>query len=183
MNIFVLDENPRVAAELQCDKHVVKMATEYMQMLCTAHRVIDGDEYTDRTPKGRRIKRWRHFSDRKEQVLYKATHVNHPSNVWLRESTQHYNWFYQLWYWTAQEYQKRYGKEHATVHIAQQGVLSAPPTNCYDRGWVDPPQAMPVEYHNEDVVEAYKTFYRESKSRFAVWKDGTPDFMVTKQAA
>ena len=42
MNIFVLDQDPTQAAQLQCDKHVVKMIVESAQMLSTAHRVLDG---------------------------------------------------------------------------------------------------------------------------------------------
>jgi hypothetical protein len=49
MNIFYLDRNPKKAAHMHCDKHVVKMVLEYAQILSTAHRVIDGgDEYTHR---------------------------------------------------------------------------------------------------------------------------------------
>ena len=44
MNIFVLDKDPKVAAEEHCDKHVVKMIGESAQMLSTAHRILDGDE-------------------------------------------------------------------------------------------------------------------------------------------
>ena len=47
MNIFYLDKNPKVAAEMHCDKHVIKMVLEYAQILSTAHRVIDGDELGD----------------------------------------------------------------------------------------------------------------------------------------
>ena len=35
MNIFVLDEDPVVAATMSCDKHVVKMILETAQMLST----------------------------------------------------------------------------------------------------------------------------------------------------
>ena len=48
MNIFYLDRNPKVAAEMHCDKHVVKMILESAQMLCTAHRVLDSDLYADK---------------------------------------------------------------------------------------------------------------------------------------
>ena len=47
MNIFYLDRDPKIAAQLACDKHVVKMILESAQMLCTAHRVLDGDEPAD----------------------------------------------------------------------------------------------------------------------------------------
>ena len=49
MNIFMLDRDPRVAANMHCDKHVVKMILETAQLLCTAHRVLDGDQWADET--------------------------------------------------------------------------------------------------------------------------------------
>ena len=42
MNIFILNNDPVLAAQEQCDKHVVKMIVESGQMLSTAHRMIDG---------------------------------------------------------------------------------------------------------------------------------------------
>ena len=42
MNIFVLDKDPVVAAQMLCDKHVSKMIVESAQMLSTAHRLLDG---------------------------------------------------------------------------------------------------------------------------------------------
>ena len=35
MNIFVLDKDATAAAYYMCDKHIVKMPTETMQMFCT----------------------------------------------------------------------------------------------------------------------------------------------------
>ena len=49
MNIFYLDRDTKVAAEMHCDKHVVKMILESAQMMSTAHRVLDGDTYADKT--------------------------------------------------------------------------------------------------------------------------------------
>ena len=42
MNIFHLDNDPVKAAQMMCDKHVVKMIVEYAQLMSTAHRVLDG---------------------------------------------------------------------------------------------------------------------------------------------
>ncbi len=67
MNIFYLDPDPVLAAQQQCDKHVVKMIVESAQMLSTAHRLLDG----------RKIgKVWVH--PHADDVLYKASHINHP---------------------------------------------------------------------------------------------------------
>ena len=45
MNIFVLDKDPHIAAQMHCDRHVPKMIVESAQMLSTAHRLLDGEEY------------------------------------------------------------------------------------------------------------------------------------------
>ena len=45
MNIFYVDRDPVKAAQMMCDKHIVKMILESAQMLCTAKRVLDGTEY------------------------------------------------------------------------------------------------------------------------------------------
>ena len=42
MNIFVLDKDPKQAAQWHVDKHVVKMPLEAAQLLSTAHWYIDG---------------------------------------------------------------------------------------------------------------------------------------------
>jgi len=42
MNIFYLDHNPKICAEMHLDKHSSKMLVEYAQLLSTAHRVLDG---------------------------------------------------------------------------------------------------------------------------------------------
>ena len=86
MNIFRLHDNPTTAAHMMCDKHVVKMVIEYGQLLSTAHRILDGEEYTDRTKAGRRIKRWKLREKSLEKRIYKACHVNHPSAIWTREN-------------------------------------------------------------------------------------------------
>ena len=76
MNRFVLDLDPKVAAEYHCNKHVVKMIIEYAQLMSTAHRMLDGKEYVDNSS-GRKIKRWR-LNDHIDSMIYKASHVNHP---------------------------------------------------------------------------------------------------------
>jgi hypothetical protein len=59
VNIFYLDPDPKICAEMHVSKHVVKMIIEYAQLMSTAHRVLDGTQYTDMTANGRRIQRWR----------------------------------------------------------------------------------------------------------------------------
>lgn len=87
MNIFYLSNDPRQAAEWMVDRHVVKMILESAQLLCTAHRIIDGVEYQGSTATGRKARRWR-LNDHRDLMFYSATHINHPSAVWCRSSVE-----------------------------------------------------------------------------------------------
>lgn len=177
MNIFKLHEDYREAAKLQCDKHVVKMDTEYAQLLSTAHRVLDGDEYYDKTSNGRRIKRWLHPDPVKEQELYKASHINHPSNIWARETVSNYLWLLGLWEESCKEYTHRYGKVHGAWQKLADHVQT-PPANIPDGPLTPMPQAMPDDVKCEDSVEAYRNYYKKYKAGFAKWTNReTPDFM------
>ena len=80
MNIFYLHKDPEISAKMHCDKHVVKMIIEYAQLMSTAHRILDGDEYEGRTKIGRRIRRWKHPNKNIENTIYKASHINHSND-------------------------------------------------------------------------------------------------------
>jgi hypothetical protein len=84
MNIFILDNDPVIAAQEQCDKHVVKMIVESAQMLSTVHRMLDGTMERRPSKSGAMLQYWK-LHDERETTLYKACHFNHPSTVWTRE--------------------------------------------------------------------------------------------------
>ena len=174
MNIFFLDKDPKVCAQQHCDKHVVKMIVEYAQLLSTAHRILDGNQYFDKSKTGRKIHRWK-LDEYREDKLYHAVSWNHPSAIWARESFHHYQWLWNLASELCQEYRHRYGgtndKQHKTSLVIQK--LSFAPDNISRTGvFQEPPQAMP-----EDVkipgnsIEAYHNYYRVYKKRFATWKN------------
>ena len=58
MNIFYVDRDPVIAAQMMCNKHIPKMILESAQMLCSAKRKLDGTPYYDKTKNGRKIKRY-----------------------------------------------------------------------------------------------------------------------------
>ena len=91
MNIFILDHNPKIAAQSQCDKHVVKMIVESAQMLSTAHRMLDGVETKRPSVSGKTmIKYYELENPEMELMLYKAVHHKHPCTVWTMESVYNY---------------------------------------------------------------------------------------------
>ena len=154
MNIFYLDSDPVLCASMHCDKHVVKMMCEYAQLMSTAHRILDGDS----------------------DVLYKASHVNHPSNLWVRSSIHHYIWLYRMWAALSDEYTKRYNKVHASWDKLGT-ILAAAPKAIPKRGWIEPPECMPGEVKLNNVRESYRNYYRIEKRKFAKWAySAVPDW-------
>lgn len=170
MNIFFLDTDPVLAAQYHNDKHVRKMILELAQLLSTAHRVLDGEEYYELSEKGRRIKRWRIVeNDGREEALYKATHVNHPSAKWVRENNSNYYWTYLLFDELSKEFEHRWDKQHATW-VKLRGWLQSMPINIPHGEWTQPPQAMDDEYKvHDDSLNAYRLYYIEGKSHLAEW--------------
>jgi len=178
MNIFYLNEDPQVCAEMHLDKHVVKMIIEYAQLLSTAHRVLDGTEYYDKTSNGRRIKRWKMDDLMMENTLYKASHINHPSAKWVRESVENYQFLLKLWQLLSFEYTYRYGKIHMTFDKLKD-VLTSVPNNIPKTKFFEPPQAMPDDVKDKNTIKAYHKYYKVHKSGFAKWTNRpVPQFMM-----
>jgi hypothetical protein len=164
MNRFILDTNPQVAAQMHCDKHVVKMILEETQMLSTTHRILDGKEYIE-TGK-RKIRRWR-LNDDREYVLYKATHVNHPCTLWSMMSHRNYIWGFNLLEALHSEYTHRYKKVHASFRIMD--FLVNPPSLIKLGAQTPFPQCMPDDAKNVDSIQAYRKYYIMYKKHFARW--------------
>ncbi|MFP4116880.1 MAG: hypothetical protein ACLFTY_02575 [Candidatus Aenigmatarchaeota archaeon] len=146
MNIFVLDLDPEKCARFHTDRHVNKMLIESAQMLSTAHHV-SGSE-----------------------APYKKTHVNHPCNLWTRESIENYDWLLSLAENLLGEYNHRYGnKVHETARVLQWLQKNKP--DLPSLGVTDRPMAMPDNYARENVVESYRRYYVNEKTDGATWTD------------
>jgi Pyrimidine dimer DNA glycosylase len=163
MNIFVLSLDPREAAQLHCDKHVIKMIIESAQMLYSAHWALESSLPSN---------------------AYKQAHTNHPCSKWVRESLDNYLWLCELAKELCNEYRFRYGetKVHKTeAHI--DWLIANYPDGISNEGFTNPAQAMPDEYKDDDVVVAYRRFYRESKMKarniVTYKKRSIPDFLMS----
>lgn len=167
MNIFELHPNPTICAEMHLDKHVVKMPTEYCQMLCTAHRVLDGTEYIGQTKTGRRAKRWK-LDDEREYNLMLAGHIKHPDTLWVMKSRSNYYKLFFLYMALLGEYTYRYGKKHGAGNYSF--WLQRAPNNIPDIGLTELPQCMPDYCKTDNVIKAYHKYYINEKKSFATWK-------------
>jgi len=171
MNIFYLDKNPIKAAEYSCDKHVVKMILESAQMLCTAHRVQDGEMVVGKSATGRKRTTYKHPNPNMDKILYGAGWLKHPSCIWVMESAYNYIWLYKHMMALGDEYTKRYGKTHLTIEKLGD-LLKSPPKNAkINVMGRDATPAMPDECKVPgDVVQSYRNYYIMKKKRFATWR-------------
>ena len=144
MNIFVLDTNIETCARYHCDKHVVKMILESVQMLCTA------------------------LNKKGFKTPYKSTHQKHPCVLWVEASYDNFTWLKDLALALNEEYRFRFDKQTDHKSI---GVLDEISAYRYEsRGITEFAQAMPNEYKVAGAaVEAYRKFYLGEKLHFARW--------------
>ena len=156
MNIFVLSEDPVEAAQMQLNKHVVKMVLESAQMLCAPYE-------TGVAP-------------------YKRAHYNHPCTIWARESYENYQWLISHALALAEEYTFRYEKTHkseAVIRWCQEnvGLLNLP-----KRGLTEFAVAISSDmlcrtspnFNSLSVRDKYRAYYLYDKSYMATWIKRSP---------
>ena len=145
MNIFFLDYDTKKCARYHCDKHVVKMILETAQLLCGAHWVTGSE------------------------APYKLSHKNHPCSIWVRESLSNYLYLCDLGIELCKEYTYRYGRTHKSQQIIEWCLDKK--LNIKDKGFTEPPKAMPNECKLESVIDSYRNYYIKEKKSFAKWKN------------
>lgn len=170
MNIFVLDNDPRIAAKSLHDIHLVKMILETCQLLCSAKRYLDGKQtVTTRinptTGKSRKATYYVLSDSREDGFLYQAGWINHPCSIWLRQSDKNWRWLHTYLVELVEEYHRRYGKTHASVESGLVHSLATEPKNIPITNSITPfAQAMPEIYKREDAVDAYRAYYVGAKA-------------------
>ena len=161
MNIFVLDNDPVIAARYMCDKHVGKMIIESGQMMASVLR---------------------HYGATDEQMPLTATSKkpwrggwpNHPCTRWVMESQSNFTWLWSHAMGLGMEFKKRYGKTHACVEAVDEMHTMLLFMNDYpDVGLTPFAQAMPDECKDDDAVKAYRRYYSTEKKDIAKWQRGT----------
>lgn len=165
-----MSENPKECARFHNNKHTVKMILEYAQLLSTAHRVLDGNEVVAKSKTNRNVKRWV-LNDSRDNILYSATHINHPSAIWVRQSRDNYAWLWSLLQELCKEYTYRYGKIHK---VEQDGLLEAlrfVPCGIKEHPkFTEPTPAMPKDVIiSGDSISSYRNYYVRHKQHLAEW--------------
>ena len=166
MNIFALDRNPRIAAEMMCDQHIVKMIVESIQMLSAVIDMNYKDRYkgADSSPPSQTLGLYG----------YPKSVCKHPCTLWLAESRGNYKWLIKHTRAMCLEYSKRYNKSHASEGLvmvceAQEQYLDF----LYHRK-TEFVQAMPDQAKKKDPIKGYRNFYNLYKFAFARWQKTRP---------
>ena len=152
MNIFFLDENPRLAAQYHCDKHLNKMILEGAQFICNAFHAFD------------------------LEPPYRKTHFNHPCSVWVRESWQNVCWLFDLMYQLNEERKERFGitKNHRSFEVIDELLTKY----CFEISSIMKNDkltkfpkvvAQDLKEKIENPVECYREYYRRDKKHLHKW--------------
>jgi hypothetical protein len=143
MNVFFLDTNPRNCAIYHCDRHATKMCLEYAQILCTAIWQTGGE------------------------APYKKTHIKHPCNLWVLQSSKNFDWLTELGIELCKEYTHRYGRIHKCEAIIRWCIENKP--NLPDKPMTEPALAMPEEFKCDNAINSYRKYYAIGKSHLHAW--------------
>jgi hypothetical protein len=149
MNIFVLDTDPEQAAEWHCDRHINKMVIEYAQILSTAA--------------------WKNDFHDPDRMYKPVPHMNPKVHDWAAESSDNFIWLLKLARAVADEYEHRYGREHAsyTKVISKMDISDI---RCPSEGITERPLCMPdILKTEDDPVRSYRDFYIHGKDWRLSW--------------
>lgn len=154
MNVFYTNSCPVQSAIEHCNTHQVKMIVEYAQLLSTAHRVCGGSD---------------------AESIYKITHVNHPSAVWVRQSKANYNWVLTCAIELCHLYFLRTGKRHKTEEVLVE-LCAMPNIDC--NVFSEPPAAVDDDLKALPVLTAYTTYLKRKFNEWATREDKRKIFVT-----
>jgi hypothetical protein len=163
VNIFAVNDDPRLAACDLPDKLIVKMPTESLQLLTPWAFNTHGVKIEK--PGQKEL----FESDKKYYGIKGFAH--HPCAKWLYESDANVMWLLEHALEMSQEYTRRYNKQHGVNHALEQVVNLTrnwmPGISCDHTEFV---QAMPEEFKIPgDSVTAYRNYINGYKG-YAEWR-------------
>lgn len=174
MNIFVLHFSQRKAARWHCDKHVVKMLLETVQLLYTAHWCLaypeldkcKGSQILSKTQKLLAIPENMETAPLNlSGKHYRPVHSFHPCARWARETSGNYRWLANLGLELAREFRFRYGHSHSCEEHVE-WLSKNPPTNIPRWTRTNFPLAMDDRFKiSNDPIVSYRYFYKQSKGK------------------
>lgn len=171
MNIFVLSEDPIIAASYHCNQHLNKMILESAQLLSTA-TYAQLPEYTE------------------SLGSYAPAYKNHPCTIWASASLSNMRWILDLALSLDYHRKKLYLSDHASMRVIHS--LNRFFLDClFEISWQDHTPfvcAMPPHIsirQDLDPVQKYQKYYQlksiqwglTTRGRMSYARRSVPDFM------
>ncbi len=110
---------------------------------------------------------------------YRKTHMNHPTNKWVRQHKNNYIYTCAMGLELCYEYTRRYHKIHKSQSRLEWLIQHPPSTYQVDHiqgfladkniptGCTPVPLAMPDEFHTPDAIYSYRLYYIKNKKDIA----------------
>lgn len=144
---------PITAAQYNCDRHVVKIILEAVEMMGYTYASGEFEPLPLLHKKGK--------------------HKNHPMSRWVRGSRQNFDWTLQHATALCDEFAYRYDHEHAYRVYLNWISLNLPLDHLPNYGMTDWPRCFgswkEIIGDSGDIVRDYRKYYMLAK-RFATWK-------------
>lgn len=155
MNIFVLDFDITCSVRNYVDSHVIKMQVETAQLLSTAS-YLGNPALQD------------------EWKWYKPTHINHPCNIWARESLDNYNYLVNLMDKLGDEW--RYRWKHNKIHSSFEKLQDMPTPSVFPKIGLTPFAicCTGLDITSNNAVDCYRKYYALNKTHIHKWKNRQP---------
>lgn len=169
MNIFVLNEDPKLAARDLCEKHITKMVAESAQLLqnCFSKDVLQSAPLTQ--------------SGRFRSHGY----YNHPCSKWTRATKTNMTWLIDHVTEMENERLRRGYNPHFSMSFIQWASKNIDVSVCPNGGLQDFAIAISDDklcrkdqrFAKANSVVKYRLYYAYDKS-FAQWKNGAPEWFI-----
>jgi len=146
MNLFILDMDPVLSAQMHCDKHVVKMILEGHILLRSALHLND-------------------------PTLQSYGWLHHPATVWTARTRENYLWVADHTIALCEEYTFRYDKIHSNAALIRSAkdLVSGNYVRLMSVGKTPEHHGVPKDCKEERVWDSYRKYYNKYKWPFAVW--------------
>lgn len=149
MNIFVTSFDVKQCALDHCIVHRNKMIVEYCQLMSTAQKA------------------W----GTHKKGMYKPTHFNHPSAIWVRQSEGNYAWLHALCTELCDLFLLYNGYKHKCAELLPLLAIETTEQPVFTRQML----AMPEQYKHSDVKTSYHQYLR---AKFKEWQERSKPIRV-----
>ena len=162
MNLFYVNEDPRLAARDLADRHVVKMTLETVQMISTVARSVGLDESLQTSSAGMMGSL---------ALLYASTQARHPCTIWVASSRESLDWTVRHGDALGNVYTDRFGKHHKSHGVLLDFIGSGLIASLRERlpDVPRPPPARAVSDEARALLDPIEAYREHLRLKYAGW--------------